>query len=65
MEVYSAKRGWSKRRQWRWRATAKNGKVLAVGSESYANRADLLKALRLLFDAEVENRPEDAGDVAG
>lgn len=42
---------WSLRRHqpWRWTATAANGRVLAVSSESYTNRADCRVAISLLF----------------
>lgn len=38
---------------WRWRAKARNGRILAVSSESYTNFGDLLKALRMLFGGDV------------
>lgn len=34
---------------WRWRAQAANGRVLAVSSESYTNRADAVDAIWTLF----------------
>jgi uncharacterized protein YegP (UPF0339 family) len=33
--IYKDKRG-----EWRWRAVASNGRILAVSSESYKNRPD-------------------------
>lgn len=36
---------------WRWRATAANGEILAVSSESYTNQGDALKAIKTLWFA--------------
>lgn len=51
--VYTPARGfWRKDTRWqpwRWRAQAANGRVLAVSSESYTNRADCLAAVALVF----------------
>ena len=35
--------------RWRWRALAANGRVLAVSSEAYTNRADAVAAIWLVF----------------
>lgn len=52
VELYHRPRArWSRRRHqgWYWAAYAANGKALALASESYANRADALAAVSLLF----------------
>lgn len=51
IEVYSKKRMFG-RPQWRWRAVARNGEVVANSTEGYNNRGDLddeLEELRLSF----------------
>lgn len=40
---------WSHRRQWRFRVKHSNGRIIAVSSESYNNRADCINACRHLF----------------
>ena len=44
VEIYSTKRPFM-RRQWRWRAIANNGHIMATSGEGYNNRADMLDAL--------------------
>lgn len=34
--------------QWRWRLVAQNGKIIAVSSESYWNKADCRNAIDLV-----------------
>ena len=34
---------------WRFRFRARNGRILAVASESYTNRADAIAALQIVF----------------
>ena len=34
--------------QWRWRYVAKNGKIIAVSSESYIAKADCLHSINLI-----------------
>ena len=34
--------------QWRWRYTASNGKIIAVSSESYWNKADCQHSISLI-----------------
>ena len=34
---------------WRWRAKAKNGKIIADSSEGYKNKGDCLSALKSLI----------------
>lgn len=48
---HTPRRRFSPRRHqgWRWTATAANGEVLAVSSESYTNRADCREVITLLF----------------
>lgn len=46
-EVYASKKPFG-RQKWRFRITAFNGNILAVSSESYANQADAIVALRLV-----------------
>lgn len=50
--IHTPRPRWSLKRRhqpWRWRARAANGKVLAVSSEAYTNRADCEAAIRLVF----------------
>ena len=35
-------------RQWRWRLTAANGKIIANSGEGYYNKADCLAAINLV-----------------
>jgi len=37
--------------QWRWKFVAKNGEVIAVSSESYAEKRDAKKSIQLVLDA--------------
>lgn len=50
IRIYMSKRD----RQFRWRAVARNGKILADSGEGYKRKADLLHALDILW-------PEEAG----
>jgi len=43
VEVYK-----DRKNEFRWRAIAKNGRILATGSEAYKRRADLVKAVNIL-----------------
>ena len=43
LKIYKDKRG-----AWRWRAVARNGRVVADGSEAYSSKAKCLKGLRAL-----------------
>lgn len=45
--VFEIRSRWFKR-QWWWRLKAKNGEIIAVGSESYWNRGDCLAAIELV-----------------
>jgi len=45
VEVYK-----DRKNEFRWRAIAKNGRILATGSEAYKRRADLVKALNTLME---------------
>ncbi len=51
LEVYQDRSG-----QYRWRLKAKNGKIVADGSESYTRRRDVVRAAKaaawLFIDAE-------------
>lgn len=51
VEVYEARRGLSRRKQWRWRIRAANGRIVANGGEGYNNRADLLRGLEIVRGA--------------
>lgn len=51
VEIYEARRGLSFRKQWRWRIIAKNGRIVAVSSEGYNNRADLERGLEIVREA--------------
>lgn len=51
IEIYEARRGLALRKQWRWRIVAKNGRVIAVSSEGYNNRADLMRGLEIAKEA--------------
>lgn len=42
-EVYEDKSG-----QWRWRAVASNGKIIADGAEAYKRQRNCLRSLRRL-----------------
>lgn len=51
------------RKQWRWRARAGNGEIIASG-ESYANEADARTTIGILFGScEVEMQVSDAHHV--
>ena len=52
IEIYK-----DKANEWRWRARAKNGNIMATGGEGYQNKADMLKAI-----ATVQYELEYAGD---
>lgn len=45
IEIYKSRRVLKRRREWRWRFVAGNGKRLANGGEGYANLGELLDAL--------------------
>ena len=51
VEIYEARRGVALRKQWRWRIVAKNGRIVAVSSEGYNNRADLMRSLEIVKEA--------------
>jgi len=38
-----------KKREWRWRMRASNGRIVADGSEGYKRRASLIKGLNRVF----------------
>ena len=40
VEVYRTTT-WTLKKEWRWRITANNGKIIAASSEGYRNRKDL------------------------
>lgn len=56
-EVYADQAG-----EWRWRAVARNGKIVADGSEGYASERNAKRALTA-FQAAVRE-PEQAGPPA-
>lgn len=35
-------------RQWRWRYTASNGRIIAMSSEAYWNKQDCLSAIAIM-----------------
>jgi len=35
--------------QWRWRLVATNGKIVAIGGESFNNLSDMVSTLRNIF----------------
>lgn len=41
-----------KNNEWYWRVVAKNGRIVAVGGESFKRRAGVLNAFHSLFDFE-------------
>lgn len=41
-EVYPARRGLMRRKQWRWRLKAANGRIVADSGESYNNKRDCI-----------------------
>jgi hypothetical protein len=45
VEVYASRRGVARRKQWRWRYIAGNGKRTANSGEGYANLGDLFDSL--------------------
>lgn len=47
-ELYPARRGLFRRKQWRWRFVTDNGRFIAASGEGYNNRADALHAIELL-----------------
>ncbi len=51
IEAYESRRGLALRKQWRWRAVAANGRVVAVSSEGYNNRADMDRGLEIAREA--------------
>lgn len=55
VELYRASPGPYKNRSqtWRFRFRAGNGRVLAVASESYTNRADAIAAMQIVFGQDV------------
>jgi uncharacterized protein YegP (UPF0339 family) len=62
IELYRTSPGPYKGRaqQWRFRWRAGNGRVIAVGSESYTNRKDAIAAIRLVFGERAEFLEPDA-----
>lgn len=48
-EVYPARRGLLRRKQWRWRLKAGNGEIVATG-EGFNNRADCMASVQLIRD---------------
>lgn len=42
IEIYEGRRGLARRKQFRWRWVAANGRILATSSEGYNNRAECL-----------------------
>lgn len=46
-ELY-ARRGLMRRKQWRWRLRAGNGRIIAVSGEGYNNKVDALHAIELI-----------------
>ena len=67
IELYRASPGPFRGRAqtWRFRWRAANGRIIAVGSESYTNRADAIHALRLVFGASAEYVDLDAEAPVG
>jgi uncharacterized protein YegP (UPF0339 family) len=58
VEIYCDRRG-----EWRWRARAKNHKIVADGSESYSTKSSVRRAVRriatgVLFGSIVEVKPD-------
>ena len=44
--------------QWRWRIRAVNGRIMAISGESYANKANALRAIDTLVHAIRDGRVE-------
>lgn len=55
----------SRTQPWRWRALSANGRVLAVSSEAYTNRADAVAAIWLVFGWETCVDLDDHGSRSG
>lgn len=51
IELYRASPGPYKNRPqtWRFRYRAANGRIIVTGSESYTNKGDAVRAIRLVF----------------
>jgi uncharacterized protein YegP (UPF0339 family) len=49
-QVYEARRGLMRRKQWRWRLKAANGRVVADSAESYNNKRDCLVMAQTIRD---------------
>jgi uncharacterized protein YegP (UPF0339 family) len=49
-EVYPARRGLLQRKQWAWRLKAGNGRIIAVGGETFNNRRDCLASVQRIRD---------------
>lgn len=47
IEIYQDRGG-----QWRWRMRAVNGRIIAVSSEGYRNKEDMLEALQMVVAIE-------------
>jgi uncharacterized protein YegP (UPF0339 family) len=63
VQIYQAKRGLLRRKQYRARVIAPNGKVLLVTAEGYNNLNDLLAVTDRLFPHLMrEGDPRDEGD---
>jgi uncharacterized protein YegP (UPF0339 family) len=41
-QVYEARRGLMRRKQWRWRIKAPNGRTIGDSAESYNNKGDCI-----------------------
>ncbi len=54
LQVWTEKRLLKRRKQYRWRIKAGNGRIIATGSEGYYNLADLMNAVTLVQAALVE-----------
>ncbi len=66
VELYRASPGPYKNRPqtWRFRYRAANGKIIAMGSESYTNRRDAVSAIRLVFGSGTEFLDLDAEQLS-
>ena len=62
LEVYS-KITWTLKKEWRWRITANNGKVIAASSEGYRNREDLINNMASTSVSLGEFITEEAGGI--
>lgn len=53
IQVYQDRKG-----EWRWRLLALNGRIVADGSEGYANKGDVLDAIEKI-QAQIGDAPID------